>query len=210
MDDKWFKLRQKKVGVTAEDIAARLGRDRSVVSRIYTGRQKMSFEWAQIFADVLEVPLADVLEHAGVADAQTARRAAPGFTDGDAAPWTPKRDDETASTIAQHLGGERPGIEIWQVNGSALALQGYLPGDMILVDTHQSETCRPGDAVVAQIYDWTTSTATTVLRIFQPPVLISTATPPEAFQVHVVDGNNVVIKGKIVASWRSQDNIRPN
>ena len=36
MDDKWFKAQQKRVGVTADQIAAEMGRDRSAVSSIYT------------------------------------------------------------------------------------------------------------------------------------------------------------------------------
>ena len=57
MDDKWFKRQQKRAGVTAEDIAEELGRDRSVVSRIYVGRQRMTLDQARVFAKVLEIPL---------------------------------------------------------------------------------------------------------------------------------------------------------
>ena len=57
MDDKWFKQQQKRVGATAEDIAQKMGRTRANVSNIYTGRQKMSLEWARAFAEVLQVPI---------------------------------------------------------------------------------------------------------------------------------------------------------
>ena len=58
MDDKWFKRQQKIAGVTAADIADRMGRARSNVSHILNGHQRMSLEWAKAFAEVLNVPLA--------------------------------------------------------------------------------------------------------------------------------------------------------
>ena len=200
MDDKWFKAQQKRVGVTAEDIAAKMGRARSNVSHILNGHQRMSLEWAKAFADVLQVPLATVLEKAGVTDAPTAREVTPGFAESDAAPWIPGPEASGArdiTTVAQVLGA-RPGVDVWRVKGQAMAQHGLLVGDYMLIDTHQAERVKPGDTVVAQIYNRTG--ATTVLRTYAPPVLI--AADPADMHVHVVDGVNVVIRGKVVASWR--------
>jgi transcriptional regulator with XRE-family HTH domain len=205
MDEKWFKAQQKKAGVTAEDIANVLGRDRSVVSRIYTGRQRMSLEWAKAFAKALEVPLAEVLEHAGTADEETARTLRPGFADSDAAVWAPQAgmgDGREIRATAATLGGARAGIDIWRVKSRAMALGGYLEGDFFLVDTNQSERPQPGDVVLAQLYNNSSGTASTVLRRFQPPVLVASSVDPDDMRVHVVDGVNVVIKGRVIASWR--------
>ena len=199
MDDKWFKTRQRIAGVTADAIADKLGRDRSIVSKIYAGKQRMSIEWAQAFADVLNVPLADVLEKAGVMDPPKAQTMRPGFSDGDAMPWIGK--GEATSDIGLAL-GQRPGIDIWRVQGRSMMLGGLLPDDFILVDTFKSELVRPGDVVIAQIYDWQTGSARTVLRRFEPPVLVAASPDTDDARVHVVDGNNVAIKGKVVASWR--------
>ncbi|MGR3522698.1 MAG: helix-turn-helix domain-containing protein [Paracoccus sp. (in: a-proteobacteria)] len=87
IDDKWFKQQQRRVGVTTEDIAARAGRARSAVSNIYTGRQRMNLDWAKVFAEVLQVPLDEVLQRAGAMDAPTARHLSPGFSEGDVQPW---------------------------------------------------------------------------------------------------------------------------
>ncbi|MEO1024049.1 MAG: helix-turn-helix domain-containing protein [Pseudomonadota bacterium] len=198
MDDKWFKQKQKESGVTALDIAQRMGRDRSAVSHILNGKQRMSIEWAQAFADVLQVPVDVVLEKAGVYDAGTAQKAAPGFSANDAAVWKGKPDDSVAS-VASAL-GKKSGVDVWQVNSDALSFMGYMPGDLMLVDTHASELARQGDIVVAQVYD--RAGATTVLRRLEPPVLVSSGPNPRDHQVHVVDGVNVVIMGKVVASWR--------
>ena len=206
MDDKWFKLQQKKAGVTAEDIARRMGRDRSTVSHIYTGRIRMSLEWAKVFADVFEVPISTILEKAGVTDAPTAQQIVPGFSDSDAAPWVPgpgMAEGAAVSSVAEALGAARPGVDIWRVKGRAMALAGLLEGDFMLVDTHASERARAGDVVIAQIYNNATGTATTVLRRFEPPVLVAASVAPEDGRVHVVDGVNVVVRGKVIASWRA-------
>lgn len=204
MDDKWFKQQQKRAGVTAGDIAARMGRARSNVSHIYSGQQKMSLDWARVFAEVLDVPLEDVLSHAGVLDAPEAQRVSPGFAESDVAPWTGNGGTgPRLKPIAEALGGGRPGVDIWTVKSLSMAAGGYLPGDQLLVDTHQSERCKAGDVVVAQRYDGQTGTAETVLRRFEPPVLVAASTDPADGRVLVVDGNNVVIRGKVVASWRA-------
>ncbi len=202
MDVLWFKQQQKRVGVTADQIAEKMGRTRANVSHILNGRQRMSLDWAKAFADVLQVPLATVLEKAGVTDAPTAQAVAPGFSDSDAAPWVAgpgMAETAQVKTLAAAM-GERPGVDVWRIRGQAMALAGYLAGDFMLVDTHQAERVRAGDVVVAQLYN--RSGATTVLRRFEPPVLVAASADPADGRVHVVDGVNVVVRGKVVASWR--------
>lgn len=203
MDDKWFKAQQRRVGVTAEDIAARMGRVRSTVSHIYSGRQKMSLEWAKVFAEALQVPLAEVLKHAGIASEHDVQQFQPGFSESDAAPFVSRgAEDRTVPAIGEVLGA-RSGVDIWRVKGQAMLLQGLLPGDYILVDTHAAERVRTGDVVIAQAYDNTRGTAATLLRRFEPPVLVAASTDADDRRVHVVDGVNVVIRGRVVASWRA-------
>jgi SOS-response transcriptional repressor LexA len=204
MDDKWFKAQQKKVGITADAIAAVIGRDRSVVSKILSGKQRMTLEWAQAFAKALQVDVATVLDRAGVVDKPTVQAVTPGFSESDAAPWVPGPEPAGArevSTVAQALGGNRPGIDVWRVKGQVMALSGLLSGDFMLVDTHQAERVKPGDLVVAQVYN--PRGATTVLRRYEPPVLVAASCDPTDGRVHIVDGINVVIRGKVVASWRA-------
>jgi hypothetical protein len=203
MDDKWFKAQQKKAGVTAEDIARRMGRDRSVVSHILSGRQKMSLDWARAFAETLHVDIADVLEKSGAADIKVTQAMRPGFTESDAVPWVPGpglAEGAAVRSIAVAFGGDRPGVDVWRVKGRAMALAGVLDGDFILVDTHQAERVKAGDIVVAQVYR--RDGATTVLRRFQPPVLVAASIDAEENKVFVVDGENAAIRGKVTALWR--------
>lgn len=203
MDDKWFKEQQKRVGATADDIAKKMGRTRANVSNIYTGRQRMSLEWAQAFADVLEVPIDEVLKRAGVMAEDRARPLAPGFAESDALPWQGegKRANDTQA-IALPLGGGRPGIDVWQIKSSALSFMGYMSGDFMLVDTHSADRCVAGDIVIAQKYNAQSGSAATLLRRYEPPVLVAASPDPDCRRVDFVDGNNVLIRGKVIASWR--------
>jgi SOS-response transcriptional repressor LexA len=201
MDTMWFKAAQRRAGLTSFDLGEAIGRDRTVISRIVTGAQKMTLDQARIIAEKLGVGLPELLEKAGLADAPTAQSFTPGFSESDAAPWVPgpgMAEGRDVPTIAQALGGGRPGVDVWRVKGQAMAQHGLMQGDYMLVDTHQAERVKPGDTVVAQVYN--RSGATTVLRTYAPPVLMSA--DPMDTSVHVVDGVNVVIRGKVTASWR--------
>lgn len=132
-----------------------------------------------------------------------ARKAATGFGEADAAPWTGHSPDERAAQPVAVALGMKPGVDVWRVKSLALALMGYLPDDFVLVDTHASERARAGDVVIAQVYDWGSGSASTVLRRYEPPVLVAASLDREDWRVHVVDGSNVVIRGKVVASWRA-------
>lgn len=202
VDDKWFKQRQKIAGVTAEDIARELGKDRSVVSRIYIGRQRMKLDEAKVFARVLGVPLNEVLDRAGLLDQAEAQPLAPGFSESDATPFAGQEEEQRRVAEIGRCFGQRPGVDIWRVKNAAMALAGFMPGDFLLVDTHAAERARAHDTVIAQIYNWHSGAATTVLRRLEPPVLVAASLEPDCQGVYVVDGNNVVVKGKVVASWR--------
>jgi transcriptional regulator with XRE-family HTH domain len=203
MDKDWFKRRLRMQGKTSDDLAKAISRDRAVVSRIMNGHQPLTLDQAKVFAEELSVDVADVLTKSGLADAPVAQVFRPGFSESDAAPWVAGPGLAEAAgvpAVAQALGGGRPGVDVWRVKSTAMALGGLLPGDFMLVDTHQAERVKAGDLVIAQIYNRTG--ATTVLRRFEPPVLVAVSADPSETRVHVVDGVNVVVRGKIVASWR--------
>jgi len=203
MDIKWFKKRQRQVGVTSTDLGQALGRDRSVVSKILNGHQRMSLDQAKVFATVLEVSLDDVLIYAGLADTQTASHYQPGFAESDAAKWMPQGQGTTPEkTIAMALGSDKPGIDIWRVKSTALALAGYMPGDYMLIDTNIHGSASANDIVLAQVYDHQAGSAETLLRRYCPPVLVTASADLGHSTAHIVDNKNVIIMGKVIASWR--------
>lgn len=93
-----------------------------------------------------------------------------------------------------------PHAAAWTVKGAALELAGYRAGDMLVADLE----ARPeaSDVVVAQFYDWQADAARTVLRIFEPPYLVATATDPTKYKPELVDNERVVVKAVVVASFR--------
>lgn len=201
MDDKWFKSQQKRLGITADQIAARLGRDRSIVSKILSGKQRMSLAWARAFAASFDVPLATVIERAGLADKPVVQELKPGFAESDAAPFSYSSESSGVASRSIFVAmGERPGVDVWRVKSRAMELAGLLVGDFILIDTHQAERVHAGDIVIAQIYN--PRGATTVLRRFEAPVLVAASADSASGRVYVVDGVNVIVRGKVIASWR--------
>lgn len=203
MDKDWFKMRMRQSGATTETLATAINRDRAVVSRILNGKQELKPQQAEVFAEVLDVGLDEVLAAAGMFENKSKARRAVGFSEGDAAPFdiTSSKHRKDAA-IAKDLGCDKSGVDVWQVKGRAMALAGYIEGDRMLVDVNAADQCKAGDVVIAQVYDWETGSANTVLRRFSPPVLTSASTNPDDQKVHVVDGSNVALRGKIIASWR--------
>lgn len=203
----WLKLRLRTLGKNSGDLAVAINRDRAVVSRIMNGRQKLTIDQAKQFAVVLGCDLAEVLEKSGLADRQTAQQLAPGFADSDVVIWSGEAGQKALAikSMAASLGANREGVDVWRVKGVALALAGFLPGDWMLVDRLKAERVRAGDVVVAKIYTNSAGTASSVLRRFEPPVLVAASPDPSDQRVFVVDGMNVVIQGKVIAQWREID-----
>lgn len=201
MDVNWFKQQQKTKGVTSEALGEALGRDRTIVSRIYHGRQSMTPDQAEVFARLLNVPIEEVAERAGLKLPRLGRAAPTGLSESDVTPWRPKGDDpQPQPPNAESNSGA--GRDIWRINTRAMILAGYAEGDWIVVDQHILPEA--GDVVVAQVYDWEIGSAATVLRRYDPPVLVAASTDPSEWRVHVVDNKNVKIMGVVISSWRSR------
>lgn len=128
----------------------------------------------------------------------TAVRSLRGFAE-DAVPFTPDHQDGVTAAVRALIAG-RNGIDPWRLKTRALELAGFMPGDVVLVDLNA--TPQPGDAVCAQVYDWQTMRADTIMRVFEraAPVnlLVSRSMDPALQQPIVVDGERVVVKGVIL------------
>ena len=82
------------------------------------------------------------------------------------------------------------------VGAPSLLLKGYAPGDRILVDMALKPEL--GNCVVAQVYDEEVAAAETVLRVYQPPVLVPATADVGRFKTYVIDDSAVKIMGVIV------------
>lgn len=197
MDADWFRAQHRRSGISQSEAARRMRRSPNFFSRLYSGEQKLRLHEAQELAGVLGAPLADVLRRAGLniapEDVAAPEAFRPrGFAESDVAPLGP---DAPRAPEARPQGHAQA---VWMVRTGCMAAGGYLPGDHILVDLNA--TPRKGDAVVAQVYDWSADDAVTVLRLYLPPYLLRPGLDAEA--PLTVDGERVLIKGVVVAQWR--------
>ncbi|MCI5075669.1 helix-turn-helix domain-containing protein [Oricola sp.] len=97
--------------------------------------------------------------------------------------------------------GQRNGIDPWVMRSRALEHEGYMPGDILLVDLNATPI--DGDAVCAQVYD-RVGKAETVMRIYEQPYLVAASSAPDLRRPLLVDNERVVIRGVIVASLRDR------
>lgn len=92
---------------------------------------------------------------------------------------------------------------IWEIRTRALEMVGYFPGDLVLADA--ATPPRPRDIVVAQMVDHTRDTAETVIRLYDPPYLMTeTADPSSRRKPVLVDNDRVAIWGVVVRSLRKR------
>lgn len=126
-----------------------------------------------------------------------------GFADQEAEPYEPSAAEPLDALIKAAVGG-RLHIVPWVLRSRALEDEGYLPGDILIVDLNA--TAETGDIVCAQIYDWERPGKTrTVFRIFRAPYLVGAGSEPGARDPHLVDNRQVVIKGVVKFNLRAND-----
>jgi len=201
MDAQWFKARQRQLGVTSFDIGQALGRDRTIVSRILNGRQRLAADQVDVFADLLRVDRATIEEKAGLRAISDLKKPAQGFEDGEAALWS-GIDGRQDRTMLSALGLDGAEIWVWRLKTHLLDADGFKANDFLAVDHSADGQPADGDIVVAQVYDNQLGTAETVVRRYAPPVLLTSHPSEEGRKVSIVDEKNVSIRGRVVASWR--------
>lgn len=198
MDGDWFRLQHKLRGISQTQLAARMGRSPTFLTRVYSGAQPLKVSEAGDLARLLGLELREVLARAGLAvqaDQAPGEIRPRGFEESDVQPL------QGVAPAPPPLRAQGNGQTVWTVHNDGMALAGFLPGDQMIVDANA--TPHRGDAVIAQIYDWRAETAQTVLRLYLPPYLTRPSVRAEA--PLTVDGEHVIIKGTVVASWR----VRP-
>jgi hypothetical protein len=183
--------------LTVRDVAGQLELPHTSYAHYESPRYKKPYlppDLAEKLADVFGrhgIDRAEVLALGGLAGSG---RAAPGLAD-EAAHY------EGELPEALPLASRMPRADLWEIRGRALDLAGLLPGDVVAVDLGRSEL-KTGDVVCAQIYDWQKGSATTVFRIYEPPYLVALSTDPQHRKPVLVDGDRVLLKGRVVASFR--------
>lgn len=66
MDTVWFKRRMKDIGLTQDELGARLGRDRSSTSKLLSGGVQVKVRQVPVLADALQVTIPEMLRRLGI------------------------------------------------------------------------------------------------------------------------------------------------
>jgi hypothetical protein len=115
----------------------------------------------------------------------------------DAVPFDAKDADPAVSAAIKALVGGRQAADPWTMRTRALERRGYLPGDIVIVDLGRRPEA--GDSVCAQVYDWRRGAAETVMRVYDPPFLLEATHDDQLRKPLVVDNEQVIIKGVLLA-----------
>jgi hypothetical protein len=135
---------------------------------------------------------------------------APGMRESEAALYTALQTDPVAAAIEAII-GDALHLVPWQLQSRALQYEGYMPGDVLIVDLNAAP--RAGDVVCVQLYDWRNPANTeTVFRLFEPPFLIASGPVDAARKPRLIAGDDMAIRGVMMAMLRrpGSRNARPD
>ncbi len=125
-----------------------------------------------------------------------------GFADAERFDLVEETGKGEAGRIVKAMMQGRESVEAWRLRSLCLENAGYLPNDILLIDTALPP--RPHDAVCARVADWQRGASETIFRIFDPPFLIGAAREQLAYKPLLVDGERVSILGVVIEAYRPQ------
>lgn len=124
-----------------------------------------------------------------------------GLSDLEAEPYQAPKGDRMANLVTAAVAG-RVHVVPWLLRSRALEDEGYLPGDVLIVDLNADPD--PGDIVCAQLYDFERAGGTrTVFRLYHPPFLVGAGKEEGARIPQLIDGT-VGLKGVVEVVIRAK------
>lgn len=117
-----------------------------------------------------------------------------GFAE-DAVPFDAESADPTVFAVIKALIGSPADANSRTISSRALEGLGYLPGDIVIIDLRRKPV--RGDVVCAQVSASGRSEPETVMRIYQPPVLLAATFDPQQ-RLFWVDDPRVKIEGVVL------------
>jgi DNA-binding Xre family transcriptional regulator len=114
----------------------------------------------------------------------------------DAVPFDAERADPAVSAAIRALIGSREEADSRTIRTRALEGLGYLPGDIVIIDLRRKPV--RGDVVCAQVSELGRSEPETVMRIYQPPVLVAATFDEQLQRLLWVDDPRVKIEGVVL------------
>jgi SOS-response transcriptional repressor LexA len=182
----WLESVIESTGMTANAIATKADVSASNLHKLLNKK-----DWPHPLSDAIKRKIAAATGMPLPGAAKVTR--AGGLSDVEIEPF----DSEAAESLpAQALNN----ADWWQVRTRLLDLEGYLPGDAVLVNLNEAP--RANDIVVAQVTRDQGRTVETVFRKYEPPFLTVRTTETDYPRPELVDGDRVVIMGVVTNSWR--------
>ena len=186
------RLRDSLDGLTQAALAAEMnipGLDSDKISKIELGRRQLSAAEAMRLIELYGAAAheaAGLTPAAGLAESEVAYLG------------SGEQQEQHAPTLATLLYPQGQ-ADTMIVNARSLVLEGYVPGDRILVDIKRKP--RHGNAVIIQVHDDQTGSAETLLRVYKPPHLLP-ASLDHDFLPFMVDDGRINIMAVVVARYR--------
>jgi hypothetical protein len=137
-------------------------------------------------------------KHSGISLSSVVDTPAPGHRGlaEDTVPFDTESADPAVSTAIRALIGSHQAADSRTIRTRALECLGYLPGDIVIVDLRRKPA--PGDIVCAQVYELGRSEPETVMRIYEPPVLVGASFDEQLRRPLMIDNARVVIEGVVL------------
>lgn len=147
--------------------------------------------------------LEKIEEYSGISVFQMPGQRARGLSEPDAEPYDLNGHNDgwlqTAITAACHGNNN---VFPFRMRSWALDQCGVIPGDILIID--MSGKPRQGDIVCAQVTDWQTGSAETIMRIYEAPYLLAQSAKLGIQRPIVVDEERVAIRGVMMGSMRAR------
>jgi transcriptional regulator with XRE-family HTH domain len=186
----WLEFIQQKYGITPRKIATRSNVSPSTIYRWLDEDAPfvMSMSKLRQVADAFGENLPEALTGMPAG-------ARPGFAETDLAPYDAAPGGAAGKVETNH--GR------WRITSDVLDMEGFRVGDVL--DFDMGLEPRAGDVVVAQVYNMARGTAETLLRLYQPPFLLTRSSDRriDARPLYV-DGERVVVMGTFVRLIRER------
>ncbi len=208
----WIKELQRSTGLKLTPLATNAGLGETTLTRLFKDdyHNTLSNLVIQALCDFYKVPGPDEYfskRHRSSLGFGTDERSFANFEEGELI--DPSNSAAELEALWKILKAGRTSVEPWRLKARALEMAGYLPGDLLVVDTNGiAATARAGDVVCAKVMQRRDGSAETVFRLFDPPFLVAAALEAAAFKPLLVDNDRVMIKGVVVGSarpWRAGD-----
>lgn len=122
-----------------------------------------------------------------------------GFGEADAQPFDLPAGDDPAARAVAAAKSKFGNLDPWVLQTRALEAAGFLPGDILIVDLN--ERAVDGDVVCAQVYD-RMGNAETVFRLLERPFLLTATLDRRPVKPLLIDNEQIVLRGVVVASIR--------